>query len=1460
MNIAAQDGSAMRLVNASASLLRCNISDNEATASNEGGAILALNSSLDITDCNFTNNRASTGSGGAIHALGNVEGFGDRGSEVNTTVILKACHFLGNSARSAGGALSAEGTVVTVRIETCSFVGNNAIDDGGGAIYAAHGADLDISGSAFTNNTSQFTGGAIYALEAIVILKSCNLTHNSAVDGGAVHADGGAELAAADCNFTSNSATNNGGAIYAVPLDRTVSLDRCILEHNTALFGGAVLTKDFIRFNASDCQFRHNAAAKGGGALVALVFVDEEVESTVDLRRTVFESNAADAPSLPPRLPLAPPSLVDKLGSGGALLLGTHDLFRVAAKSKTPIIISKGRLAVNVQDSEFVENSSVLGGAIAAMRVAILSMASVSFSRNSARTGGAIYAESEGAVDPQMFARPKHYLVGVGARFEGNLANGSGGAVYLQVGRATAPLARGSLSPLKISSTADVLRNGEYETTKEVQNEDDVFFEDTHFLDNAALGSGGAVHAERGRVGCRHCVFEANSVQQPRGAGGAVCLVAGSAFHARNVSLKGNRADEGGGVYARDSAVDIVSSSVQGNAARQGGGVYISVLSSSVFYLDIFGRIERTAFEDNSAEIGGGLFMQKTPGGSGGPDTGPTFMALTLSNFTDNAARIAGGALFTNAPAALDLCCDCTLEVEEHLGTIEGLHPGFFDAEGVIVVSRTAHRVLDHPNWCNHTWLGNGDAEKGPYPVATTARSARVLAHGSKSRMDDRQMVRFANYSSGSDFPPFDVELVDALGQPAAGHPAAFPAALLRIISRSQDAIVAGQHITEAGVLTTLSELRLLSGTDERHKLTLYFEPDIGYNVSIVVDVRPCLPGEFPVDVGGAEQCQSCGEGLYSFDPTRRECLPCPLNADCTPSTVTPKDGFWHATSQSTVMRECIVPEACVFGNRTQGLQRLAARAHSDGMHLRAVTNASYDQCLSGYSGILCGACKDTHGRVKAGECWKCGSVARDITIIVLAAVWFIIISHLMVNSALATNNMEEAMLDRGGSTSSSTGLCSSQEGVARAAPPGALAKDFRSRGRDSEHYRRSYSTEVFKIFVNYLQTLGLAVAVRTGWTDAVYGFLGLAGLSSSTGDNLFSLECAFSSAGTIQRSVAKVAVSLAFPFMIMALFFFKCIVSWLRGGGSLPEGRLPGRLRISALSILYLFYVDITDNAARVFNCTSVGVGCEAEHSEEGCSEEVSKYWVEDTDVMCWTGQHLVLATAAALPMLLLVCLGFPLWLVYFTRSSGAALKERSVVETYGFLYRSFNDDSRYWEAVILLRRGLLAGVSVFSFCLGSGAQAFLSLAILFAAGIGHSWARPFETPSPRLNLMEMLSISSSFLVFFLGGLFSTPLVAGSETAQKVLSAVLIAQAFAVFLYLFVQLLIESMREVLHVAEGKGGRPGSKVLRWVAQIVLGMLLKGNETVLRLAKRMGGFFCCVPGGGWYREAEPSTRV
>ena len=239
---------------ASLTLNNVNFTENDA---DWGGAIIARGI-VNITGGSFTGNTSNDG-GGAIYlaTLANkghklsidgttftnnstagvdVDGGGAIGSF--SDLILKNSVFIGNhvdGTSSHGGGALFLGSVSTNDIQNVTFNSNTSATNGGAISmrYVDVGdnseATVDITGSTFTGNTAaDGFGGAIYNTfhndknnHGYAYVGSSEFNGNSALSGGAVYNEtsgtkdsvGGVMLIESS-TFTSNVATENGGAIY----------------------------------------------------------------------------------------------------------------------------------------------------------------------------------------------------------------------------------------------------------------------------------------------------------------------------------------------------------------------------------------------------------------------------------------------------------------------------------------------------------------------------------------------------------------------------------------------------------------------------------------------------------------------------------------------------------------------------------------------------------------------------------------------------------------------------------------------------------------------------------------------------------------------------------------------------------------------------------------------------------------------------------------------------------------------------------------------------------------------------------------------------------------------------------------------------------------------------------------------------------------------------------------------
>jgi predicted outer membrane repeat protein len=169
---------------------------------------------------------------------------------VSPSTILPNCAFTNNSAMNGGGSFG--GGMFT----NSTFVGNMAMTNGGAVDIAAMSHCLVASnqagfgGGAYVSNSPAYLGTHAFYL-------NCEFAGNSAtVDGGGVYAPSiGANLAATNCNFEGNSALNSGGAGFQGTYANGT------LRNNSALNGGAVYNATVSRCNI----FSNTVAGSGGG-------------------------------------------------------------------------------------------------------------------------------------------------------------------------------------------------------------------------------------------------------------------------------------------------------------------------------------------------------------------------------------------------------------------------------------------------------------------------------------------------------------------------------------------------------------------------------------------------------------------------------------------------------------------------------------------------------------------------------------------------------------------------------------------------------------------------------------------------------------------------------------------------------------------------------------------------------------------------------------------------------------------------------------------------------------------------------------------------------------------------------------------------------------------------------------------------------------------------------------------
>ncbi len=177
-----------------------------------------------------------------------------------------------------------------------TFSKNSAKVDGG-AIYANK---VLVQGATFKSNKASQNGGAIYANGDIAVnpyaftkdddgsIPKAIFTSNSAKNGGAIFANGTSLIK--NAIFTSNKASGGyGGAVYAGDDSIIVGSD---FNKNSAAYGGALYVGQYSTAYIINSNFTGNSASKQGGAIYAdsysklYIMAYAGVNQTVDIMIT----------------------------------------------------------------------------------------------------------------------------------------------------------------------------------------------------------------------------------------------------------------------------------------------------------------------------------------------------------------------------------------------------------------------------------------------------------------------------------------------------------------------------------------------------------------------------------------------------------------------------------------------------------------------------------------------------------------------------------------------------------------------------------------------------------------------------------------------------------------------------------------------------------------------------------------------------------------------------------------------------------------------------------------------------------------------------------------------------------------------------------------------------------------------------------------------------------------------
>ena len=226
--------------------------------------------------------------------------------------------------------------------------------------------------------------------------------------------------------------------------------------------------------------------------------------------------------------------------------------------------------------------------------------------------------------------------------------------------------------------------------------------------------------------------------------------------------------------------------------------------------------------------------------------------------------------------------------------------------------------------------------------------------------------------------------------------------------------------------------------------------------------------------------------------------------------------------------------------------------------------------------------------------------------------------------------------------------------------------------------------------------------------------------------------------------------VNITVPIVITALY----LVFWAFALRDVVDrlGYLIRRCVLSIAAVSYLSYIAVTKTALNVLYCVDV------ESSTELDVSTTTKYWAADTSLECYHGSHFVLLGTVGWPVLVLFSFAFPVGVacILILQRRRGELRSASLHESFGFMFRAYNEKVVFWESVIMARKALLAVAVTFAYPLGGNLQGVLCVCVLMFAHYIHTLFSPFRPEFDELNKYEGLSLLMSAFTLASGLFFN--------------------------------------------------------------------------------------------------------
>ncbi|MEW5307023.1 MAG: hypothetical protein WDW36_009444 [Sanguina aurantia] len=359
----------------------------------------------------------------------------------------------------------------------------------------------------------------------------------------------------------------------------------------------------------------------------------------------------------------------------------------------------------------------------------------------------------------------------------------------------------------------------------------------------------------------------------------------------------------------------------------------------------------------------------------------------------------------------------------------------------------------------------------------------------------------------------------------------------------------------------------------------------------------------------------------------------------------------------------------------------------------------------------------------------------------------------------------------------------------------------------------------IIRIFVSYIQVLGLLQNVPRIYPAGVRKFLQVVSQSTSAGAAV-SLDCSLPDGGPASKATTRTLILALAPcyvalacwagWTLRALFLYtRARLGWEGARGIDPAApvlrgisKYVGRLvTMTSVVVIFFFYPSAVQSLLAIFDCDTVDSGTPRNPLMARSENSIGSYWRQDYSQQCYQGPHLGLAMGLGVPGLALLAVGWPLfsaaWLYINMRK---LYTDPDFTGMYAFVFEGYQPRYGWWESVVLLRKLSIAFLVVFLHALSrQGLQVLIVSMVLGIALYLQVAHMPYE--NGYMNWLEFLSLSTCVTTIYFSLFFSDSLRDAPLAIVTVLVILVNAVTMCVFVWAMMRAGWHSMLQMLKLS-----------------------------------------------------------